>query len=132
MRISDWSSVVCSSDLAPPDGTVVYGSDNRTGDSAGDDETIKVDFAKLGADVKQVVVAVTIHEGVERRQNFGSVSTAYARVLDDADGKELARFALSEYGRAHTSLILVALYRGPRSAQGRVGQECVSTCRSWW
>src|SRR3546814_6144739 len=29
-----------------PDGAVVYGGDNRTGDGAGDDETIKVDFAK--------------------------------------------------------------------------------------
>src|SRR3546814_19918475 len=75
MRISDWSSDVCSSDLA-----------------------------------------VTIHEGVERRQNFGSVSNAYARVLDDADGKELARFDLSEDGSANTSLIFVELYRGPQGA----------------
>lgn len=96
-----------------PDGAVIYGGDNRTGDGAGDDETIRVDFAKLGADVKKVVVAVTIHEGVERRQNFGSVSNAYARVLDDADGKELARFDLSEDGSANTSLIFVELYRGP-------------------
>jgi len=97
-----------------PDGAVIYGGDNRTGDGAGDDETIKVDFAKLGADVKKVVVAVTIHEGVERRQNFGSVSNAYARVLDDSDGKELARFDLSEDGSANTSLIFVELYRGPQ------------------
>ena len=97
-----------------PDGAVIYGGDNRTGDGAGDDETIKVDFAKLGADVKKVVVAVTIHEGVERRQNFGSVSNAYARVLNDADGKELARFDLSEDGSANTSLIFVELYRGPQ------------------
>jgi tellurium resistance protein TerD len=97
-----------------PDGAVIYGGDNRTGDGAGDDETIRVDFAKLGADVKKVVVAVTIHEGVERRQNFGSVSNAYARVLDDADCKELARFDLSEDGSANTSLIFVELYRGPQ------------------
>lgn len=97
-----------------PDGAVIYGGDNRTGDGAGDDETIKVDFAKLGADVKKVVVAVTIHEGVERRQNFGSVSNAYARVLDNSDGKELARFDLSEDGSANTSLIFVELYRGPQ------------------
>jgi len=97
-----------------PDGAVIYGGDNRTGDGAGDDETIRVDFARLGVDVKKVVVAVTIHEGVERRQNFGSVSNAYARVLDDADGKELARFDLSEDGSANTSLIFVELYRGPQ------------------
>ncbi len=97
-----------------PDGAVVYGGDNRTGEGAGDDETVKIDFAKLGADVKKVVVAVTIHEGVERRQNFGSVSNAYARVIDDADGRELARFDLSEDGSANTSLIFVELYRGPQ------------------
>ncbi|MGO8609388.1 TerD family protein, partial [Rhizobium johnstonii] len=45
---------------------------------------------------------------------FGSVSNAYARVLDDADGKELARFDLSEDGSANTSLIFVELYRGPQ------------------
>ena len=97
-----------------PDGSVVYGGDNRTGEGAGDDETIKIDFAKLPADVKKVVIAVTIHEGVERRQNFGVVSNAYARVLNDADGKELARFDLSEDGSTNTSLIFVELYRGPQ------------------
>jgi tellurium resistance protein TerD len=99
---------------ASPDGSVVYGGDNRTGEGAGDDETIKIDFAKLPADVKKVVIAVTIHEGVERRQNFGVVSNAYARVLNDADGKELARFDLSEDGSTNTSLIFVELYRGPQ------------------
>src|SRR3546814_9271799 len=41
-------------------------------------------------------------------------SDLYARVLDDADGKELARFDLSEDGSANTSLIFVELYRGPQ------------------
>ncbi len=96
-----------------PDGSVVYGGDNRTGDGAGDDETVKIDFAKLPADVKKVVIGVTIHEGKERRQNFGSVSNAYARVLNDADGKELARFDLSEDGSTNAAMIFVELYRGP-------------------
>lgn len=96
-----------------PDGSVVYGGDNRTGDGDGDDETVKIDFAKLPATVKKIVIAVTIHEGVERRQNFGSVSNAYARVLNDADGKELARFDLSEDSSTNSALIFVELYRGP-------------------
>jgi tellurium resistance protein TerD len=96
-----------------PDGSVVYGGDNRTGDGAGDDETIKVDFGKLPADVKKVVVGVTIHEGRERRQNFGSVSNAYARVINDANGAELARFDLSEDGSTNAAMIFVELYRGP-------------------
>ena len=99
---------------ASPDGSVVYGGDNRTGDGAGDDETVRIDFARLPADVKKVVVAVTIYEGTERRQNFGSVSNAYARVVNDADGKELARFDLTEDGSLNTALIFVELYRGPQ------------------
>lgn len=97
-----------------PDGSVVYGGDNRTGEGAGDDETIKIDFAKLAPNVKKVVIGVTIYEGQERGQNFGSVSNAYARVVNDADGAELARFDLSEDGSTSASLIFVELYRGPQ------------------
>lgn len=95
-----------------PDGSVVYGGDNRTGEGDGDDETVQIDFAKLAADVKKVVIAVTIHEAAERKQNFGSVSNAYARVTNDADGKELARFDLSEDSSTNAAMIFVELYRG--------------------
>ncbi len=94
-----------------PDGSVQHGGDNRTGEGDGDDETIKIDFAKLPANVKKVVIAVTIHEGQERGQNFGSVSNAFARVVNDADGKELARFDLSEDSSTNAAMIFVELYR---------------------
>ncbi|MEP9403523.1 TerD family protein [Sphingomonas sp. VNH70] len=97
-----------------PDGSVVYGGDNRSGEGEGDDETVKIDFEKLPADVKKVVIAVTIHEGAERKQNFGSVANAYARVVNDADGKELARFDLSEDSSTNAAMIFVELYRGPQ------------------
>ncbi len=96
-----------------PDGAVIYSGDNRTGDGAGDDETIRIDFAKLAPTVKKVVIAVTIHEGQERRQNFGTVSNAYARVINDADGRELARYDLSEDASTNVAMIFVELYRGP-------------------
>ncbi|ESQ89026.1 tellurium resistance protein TerE [Asticcacaulis sp. AC460] len=96
-----------------PDGAVVYGGDNRTGEGAGDDETIKVDFAKLPANVKKVTVAVTIYDGQQRRQNFGSVQNAYARVINNADGKELARYDLSEDSSTNAAMVFVELYRGP-------------------
>lgn len=94
-----------------PEGAVIYGGDNRTGAGDGDDETIKVDFAKLPDTVKKVVIAVTIYEGQTRRQNFGMVSNAYARVVNDADGKELARFDLSEDSSTNAAMIFVELYR---------------------
>ena len=107
---------------ASPDGSVTYGGDNRTGDGDGDDETIKVDFARLAANVKKVVIGVTIYEGAERRQNFGSVSNAYARVLNDADGKELARFDLSEDSSTNSAMVFVELYRG---AQGDIKVKAI-------
>ena len=94
-----------------PDGAVYYGGDNRTGEGDGDDETIQIDFEKLPADVKKVAIAVTIHEGQERKQNFGSVSNAFARVVNDADGKELARFDLSEDSSTNAAMVFVELYR---------------------
>ena len=96
-----------------PDGAVIYSGDNRTGAGAGDDETIRIDFAQLAPTVKKVVIAVTIHEGQERRQNFGTVSNAYARVINDADGRELARYDLSEDASTNVAMIFVELYRGP-------------------
>ena len=94
-----------------PDGAVSYGGDNRTGEGDGDVETIQIDFEKLPADVKKVAIAVTIHEGQERKQNFGSVSNAFARVVNDADGKELARFDLSEDSSTNAAMVFVELYR---------------------
>jgi tellurium resistance protein TerD len=105
-----------------PDGSVQHGGDNRTGEGDGDDETIKIDFAKLPANVKKVVIAVTIHEGQERGQNFGSVSNAFARVVNDADGKELARFDLSEDSSTNAAMIFVELYR---SAAGEIKVKAV-------
>ena len=109
--LSDKHFVFYNNDKSP-DGSVVYGGDNKTGEGDGDDETIKIDFAKLPAEVKKVVIGVTIHEGQQRGQNFGSVSNAYARVVNDADGKELARYDLSEDASTNAAMVFVELYRG--------------------
>jgi tellurium resistance protein TerD len=95
-----------------PDGAVVYSGDNRSGEGEGDDETIRIDFAKLSPDAKKVVIAVTIHEGEINGQNFGSVQNAFARVLNEADGRELARYDLSEDASMNVAMVFVELYRG--------------------
>ncbi|WP_301750738.1 TerD family protein [uncultured Erythrobacter sp.] len=95
-----------------PDGAVVYSGDNRTGDGEGDDETIRIDFSRLSPDAKKVVIAVTIHDGEINGQNFGSVQNAFARVTNVADGKELARYDLSEDASMNVAMIFVELYRG--------------------
>lgn len=96
---------------ASPNSSVTHSGDNLTGGGAGDDEQIKVDVAKtFDGQADKVVFAVTIHEADERKQNFGQVRNAYIRVVDDNDGKELARYDLSEDYAGETAMIFGELY----------------------
>lgn len=94
-----------------PDGAVEHTGDNRTGAGDGDDESVKINLAGLGADVKKMVFAVTIHDAAARSQNFGQVSNAFIRVVNEDDGKELARYDLSEDYSVETAMIFGEVYR---------------------
>lgn len=93
------------------DGSVEHQGDNRSGQGDGDDEEVHVRLTGLAAEVKKLVFAVTIHEAGNRQQNFGQVANAYIRVLNKADGKELARYDLSEDASTETAMIFGELYR---------------------
>ncbi|PJF04870.1 TerD family protein [Acinetobacter seifertii] len=97
--------------LKSSDGSVVHNGDNRTGEGAGDDETLSVDLSKVPADVAKVIFAVTIYEGQARSQNFGQVANAYIRVSNDAGGSEIARYDLSEDSSTETAMIFGELYK---------------------
>jgi tellurium resistance protein TerD len=92
-------------------GSVQYMGDNNTGSGDGDDEQVKVDVTKVPADVQKVSFAVTIHEADVRKQNFGMVTNAFIRIVNDADGKELTRFDLGEDFSTETAVIFGELYR---------------------
>lgn len=93
------------------DGSVQHKGDNTTGEGEGDDEVIKVNLAQVPADVAKVAVTVTIHDAEARRQNFGMVSGAYVRVLNDATQEEIVRYDLSEDFSIETALIFGEVYR---------------------
>lgn len=93
------------------DGAVQHMGDNTTGAGEGDDETVKVELTNVPADVEKVVFAVTIHEAEARRQNFGQVSRAYIRVLNEEGGAEIARYDLSEDASIETAMIFGEIYR---------------------
>ena len=61
--------------------------------------------------MKKLVFAVTIHDAEARKQSFGQVGNAYIRVLNKADGKEIARYDLSEDASTETAMIFGELYR---------------------
>ena len=109
--------------LKATDGSVEHMGDNRTGAGEGDDEVIKIDLVKVPADVQKVAVAVTIHEADARRQNFGQVQSAFIRVVNQADNREIARYDLSEDASTETAMIFGEIYRNNNEWKFRaVGQ----------
>ena len=93
------------------DGSVVHLGDNLTGEGDGDDEQITVNLAGTAADVDKIVIAVSIYDAVTRSQSFGQVRNAYVRIVNAADGVEIARYDLSEDYATETALVFAEVYR---------------------
>lgn len=91
--------------------SIVLSGDNRTGEGAGDDETVKIDLANIPADIKKIAFCITIHEAQERNQNFGQVANSYVRVVSEASGEELIRYDLGEDYSVETAVVVGELYR---------------------
>lgn len=91
--------------------SVRHTGDNLTGEGDGDDESIEVDLTKVPAEIQKIAIAVTIHEGEGRRQNFGMVSNAFVRVVDQATGREITRYDLNEDASVETAMIFGEVYR---------------------
>src|SRR3546814_12385775 len=102
MRISDWSSDVCSSDIEPAPVPVGPGVDVLAEQR---------DFLRARIDQRLRL----IDDRGERPRNLGA-----ARIGHDAIGAEFVAAFLD--GEERTG----------RSEERRVGKECVSTCRSRW
>ena len=97
--------------LEHPSGSVQHQGDNLTGAGDGDDEQILVDLGKIPANVARIAFTVTIYEAETRRQNFGQVSNAFIRIVDEANGQELIRYDLGEDFSIETAVVVGELYR---------------------
>src|SRR5665647_3374306 len=95
-KVADEKNFIFFNNPKSPDGSVTHTGDNRTGAGEGDDEQIKIDLALVSSSVAKITFGITIHEGKERNQNFGQVSNAYVRVLNEASGEELIRYDLGD------------------------------------
>jgi len=110
-QVLDDASFIFYNNKKSADGSVEHLGDNQSGEGAGDDEQANVKLTGLAAAVKKLVFAVTIHDSEARKQSFGQVANAYIRVVNKADGKELARYDLSEDASTETAMIFGELYR---------------------
>lgn len=77
------------------DGSIRHTGDNRTGNGAGDDESIQIDIDKLPAELVELSVFLTIHDAKARGQNFGLIKNSFVRLVDQDSGAELCRYDLA-------------------------------------
>ncbi|MEV7770952.1 TerD family protein [Kitasatospora sp. NPDC086791] len=116
--------------LRSPEGSVEHSGDNLTGGGAGDDEQIKVDLDRVPADVAKVVFPVSIYDADARLQNFGQVRNAFIRIVNQANGQEIARYDLSEDASTETAMVFGELYRNGAEWKFRaIGQGYASGLR---
>lgn len=97
--------------LSHPSGAVNHMGDNLTGEGEGDDEQVQVDLSKVPANVEKIAFTVTIYDAETRKQNFGQVSNAFIRLVDEANGAELIRYDLGEDFSIETAVVVGELYR---------------------
>src|SRR3546814_14600705 len=121
MRISDWSSDVCSADLGPEDrlsgrdGTVPI-----TWDAA---EQYREDAAVALGAIPEIAINKALADSLQEA----------IELLDDCEIAHPGRWeaALAMVGRSKL-LNNSDPSKEHRSEERRVGKECVSTCRSRW
>lgn len=96
---------------------IVITKDNRDGSGDGDDETLFVNSSLL-IEGKKVIIAMNIYEAKERKQLFGMVKNAKARVYD-ASGAELFVMDLGEDFSLETGVIVGEFYLSNGEAKFR-------------
>lgn len=110
-KVASDSDFVFYGNLKHSSGGVEHMCDNLTGEGDGDDEQIKVNLAAVPASVDKIGFTVTIYEAESRKQNFGQVSNAYIRIVDETSNAELIRYDLGEDFSVETAVVVGELYR---------------------
>jgi tellurium resistance protein TerD len=109
-KILSDSHFVFYNNLKSPDEAVIHTGDNLTGDGDGDDEQIKIDLTKINSAVKDICIVVTIHDAVNRKQNFGQVRNSFIRIVDDSNNTEMVKYELEEDFSIETAVEFGRIY----------------------
>src|SRR3546814_15871916 len=124
MRISDWSSDVCSSDLFGQEGddTLIGGTGNDTLSGGSGSDTFRWG-SETSAGEADIIADFESGAGGD----VLDVSGLLPGVAPGAGGNELDAYLNVAFDGTNTTI-----GNDARSEERRVGQECVSTCRSRW
>jgi len=107
----DEKSFIFYNNLSSEEGSVVHTGDNRTGEGDGDDEQLVIKLPLVPSRVQKVAFTVTIHDADNRRQNFGQVSNAFIRIVNEDTNEEIIRYDLGEDFSIETALVVGEIYR---------------------
>ena len=110
-KVNADTDFVFYNNLKHSSGAVEHLGDNLTGEGDGDDEQVKVDLSLVPQNISKIAFTVTIHEALERRQNFGQVSNSYVRVVDEDTNQELLNYELGEDFSIETAIVVCEIYR---------------------
>ena len=110
-KVNADTDFVFYNNLKHSSGAVEHLGDNLTGEGDGDDEQVKVDLSLVPQNISKSAFTVTIHEALERRQNFGQVSNSYVRVIDEDTNQELLNYELGEDFSIETAIVVCEIYR---------------------
>ncbi|MDR2339849.1 MAG: TerD family protein [Deltaproteobacteria bacterium] len=110
-KVRDPGDFIFYNNLKSKDGSVLHTGDNRTGEGEGDDESIQIHLQKIAPEITSIAITVTIHDYEARNQNFGQVNNAFIRIVNVDNGKEIARFDLTEDMSTETGMIFGEVFR---------------------
>ncbi len=119
-------------------GSIRHSGDDRSGggEAGADNERIAIDLSRVPATVQALLFTVNSFSG----ESFAGIPNAFCRLVDDANGGEIARFDLSLEGGSHTGLIMTKLYRHNNvwkmqalgeSAEGRTFHDLLPALRPY-
>src|SRR3546814_14316314 len=150
MRISDWSSDVCSSDLAIANlrGGSEYGASWHDAGRLLNKQNVFDDFIAAAEYLKAQGITGEDQLAIEGRSNGGLLVGAVTNQRPDLFAAALpivgimdmlrfdrftaGRYWVDDYGCPSREADFRNLLSYSRSEARRVGKECVSTCRSRW
>lgn len=112
-KITKDSDFIYYGNLDSTDGAIHHTGDDTTGGNAeeGDDEQIIVDLTKVPDNIQKIAFTATIYAASKRNQNFGQVSNAYVRLVNENTGNEVIRYNLGEDFSIETAIVICEVYR---------------------
>ncbi|MBK67644.1 MAG: chemical-damaging agent resistance protein C [Rickettsiales bacterium] len=110
-RIRHEKDFVFYNNMRCDEGCVALTKDNQTGVGEGDDEIIEVELKEVPFDITRIAFAASIHNAIDRQQNFGMIENAFIRVVNKETDVEIVRYDLSGDFSAFNAIILGELYR---------------------